>query len=184
MPSSDNRTISTIMHSIIGIFPKSILDLGVGYGKYGALCREYVDFNRAEKHYLDKSDWNISIVGVEGFEKYRNPLWNIYDYVRIEDFGDGQHWPFYQNFDLVLLLDSLEHLDADQGFRLLTFLCRHNKNVLVSLPEGENPQADAFGNEFERHRSTWTADKLQAMGGEIIYKGEVCSAAHFRFHAS
>lgn len=185
MPTSDNRTISPILHKIIGVMPRSILDLGIGYGKYGALCREYVDFNREDgiRHIALHSAWKVFILGIEGFAEYRNPLWEIYSQVRVEDFSDRDNWMHYDDFDLVLLLDALEHLPDKIGIELLEFLRRHNRNVLVSVPEGEYPQDAMYGNGLECHRSVWTADKLQEIGGdnvEVFYRGETCSSAHFK----
>lgn len=36
--------------------------------------------------------------------------------------------------------------------------------VLVSTPKKVSNQTDAFGNEFERHRSQWTKAELVKMG--------------------
>ena len=43
MPSSQHYHISKIMDLIININPMSILDIGTGFGKYGVLCREYLE---------------------------------------------------------------------------------------------------------------------------------------------
>lgn len=179
VPTSDNRTISPILHKVIGIMPASILDLGIGYGKYGALCREYADFNRQEKRYRSSADWNIFILGIEGFADYRTPQWELYSQVRLEDFADRDNWEHYADFDLVLLIDSLEHIPSNVGLELLEFLRMHNRHILVSVPEGEYLQGPSCGNELERHRSTWSGDRLKELGGEVFYRGEKCSAAHF-----
>lgn len=191
MPTSDNRTISAIVHRVIGIMPNSILDLGIGYGKYGALCREYVDFNRQANRFPasvedglfrrePSLDWTVFILGIEGFIQYRNPLWDVYNQVRIQDFANRNNWHGYEEFDLVLMVDSLEHMPEDVGTDLLKFLVHGNRNVIVSVPEGLYPQDAVHGNAFEEHRSTWSGDKLAELGGEVFYRGDVCSAAHFR----
>ena len=33
-------------------------------------------------------------------------------------------------------------------------------------------QEDAYGNEFERHRSLWTAEELRGAGFEVLEAGE------------
>ena len=48
MPSSRPNTIPTVIHLVRQIKPKSILDVGVGFGKWGHLFREYTDINEAE----------------------------------------------------------------------------------------------------------------------------------------
>ncbi len=48
MPSSRPNTIPTVIHLVRQLKPKSILDVGVGFGKWGHLFREYTDINEAE----------------------------------------------------------------------------------------------------------------------------------------
>ena len=77
MPVSDYHAVSDIMGEIQRISPKSVLDLGVGFG-WGVLCREILDarFGRCEKE-----DWQALIRGVEIWRPYRNPTWCSYDSV-------------------------------------------------------------------------------------------------------
>ena len=49
MPSSRPNTIPTVIHLVKQFQPKSILDVGIGFGKWGHLFREYTDINEAEK---------------------------------------------------------------------------------------------------------------------------------------
>ena len=43
MPSSQHYHISKIMDLIISVKPFSVLDVGSGFGKYGVLCRKYLE---------------------------------------------------------------------------------------------------------------------------------------------
>jgi hypothetical protein len=43
MPTSHKYQIKEIMELMVLINPKKILDLGIGFGKYGYLAREYLD---------------------------------------------------------------------------------------------------------------------------------------------
>lgn len=43
MPTSYPEAISSILELVRREEPRSILDLGVGFGKYGMLCREMLD---------------------------------------------------------------------------------------------------------------------------------------------
>lgn len=180
MPTSDPCSITPIIAEIFCLSPKSVLDLGIGCGKYGMLCREYPDgwYER-----FRKDQWQVRIVGVEGFLDYRNPAWDFYDEIRIEDFSKG--YESYTGFDLVLMLDSLEHIDKQGGLKLLATLRKNNKAVIVCVPESSHPQGAVCGNEFERHRATWTAKELSALGGRVFFTGKSfqatvsCSAALF-----
>lgn len=175
MPTSEASNITAIVQAVCTINPKSILDLGVGCGKYGALCREYLDLSYGRNQ---PEQWEANIVGVEGWEKYRNPMWNLYSQVLIEDFTKPAQ--MYANYDLVLMIDSLEHLPKDEGKKLLEQLLQHNHFVIVSCPWGANylEQEAVFGNEYERHRAHWRPNDFVSMGGRLIHLG-VCVVAIF-----
>jgi hypothetical protein len=49
MPSSRPTTIPVVIHLLRQIRPRSILDVGIGFGKWGHLFREYTDINEAER---------------------------------------------------------------------------------------------------------------------------------------
>lgn len=173
MPVSDIANISPILQHIQRLQPQRILDLGIGMGKYGALAREVLDFTYGR---FEPQDWKTEIIGYEGFQYY-NPMWDLYNLVRMKDFTNDP--PQYQSdFHLVLMIDSLEHLDDNMAETMLMLLRQNNNQVLVSCPNGDYPQGAAFGNEFERHRSVWTAGRLQQHGGKIIHQG-VCTVAVF-----
>ncbi|MBW2991727.1 glycosyltransferase family 1 protein, partial [Candidatus Woesearchaeota archaeon] len=68
MPTSSPHQINEIMGEIMELDPSSILDIGVGFGKYGFLCREYLelwDYNN--KRY---GEWKREIDGIEVYEDY------------------------------------------------------------------------------------------------------------------
>ena len=71
MPSSQYRQISKIMDLVITLKPNSILDIGAGFGKYGLLCREYLELWDGRQIY---SQFLRRIDAVEVFKNYVNPL--------------------------------------------------------------------------------------------------------------
>lgn len=148
MPTSDYHQVSDIMGEIQRLSPKSVLDLGCGFGKYGVLCREILDarFGRCRP-----DQWEANIVGVEIFGAYRNPCWEIYN-----RFTQGPIREAYSGYDLVLMIDSLEHFAPEPGRELLARLVAQNKHVIVSVPNGVMIQETTFGNPAERHK--WTFD--------------------------
>ena len=151
MPVSSIESITPIMLEVARLAPKKVLDLGVGVGKYGALCREVLDgaYGRVRRF-----DWQSEIIGVEGFRKYSNPIWGAYNHV-VESQFHQLPTSFYRDWDLVLMIDSLEHLEETEGAVLLRRLAEANKRVIVSVPVGVCPQEAVFGNELERHRTTF-----------------------------
>jgi SAM-dependent methyltransferase len=176
MPTSDPANISPIINNILRLapLPRRVLDIGVGFGKYGALLREYLDIGMFR---IEPEQWATVINGVEGFEKYMNPLWDVYNQVFIEDFRT--HFKNYVGYDLVLMIDSLEHVERPLGDEILDYLTHKNKNVIVSIPDGDFPQGAVNGNEMETHRARWYQGDFTIRGGRIIHSG-VCAVAHFK----
>ncbi len=174
MPTSDYHAVSDIMGEIQRLSPNSVLDLGVGFGKWGVLCREILDarFGRCRP---DK--WEAQIFGVEAHREYRNPAWDAYDLVQIADFGTYDKWLPVMNgcVDLVLMIDSLEHLDPEFGRSLLAEIVHKHDSVIVSVPNGKMEQGETFGNPYEAHRWTFNGvEEFQGYNFKLIHQS-VCT---------
>lgn len=170
MPTSPIRNIEAILNIILELrpLPARVLDIGIGYGKFGFLCREYLTF------------WNsptsarpVVIDGIEAFPDYVGALQRaIYNHIFIGDartllppIPDGA-------YDLVLLVDVLEHFTTKEGVRILAECRRIGKIVIVSTPQKFWPQGDSWGNMYERHRSLWTKPKLWRAGAVRVLGAE------------
>lgn len=152
MPSSPFQQLTQIVEIIRVLNPSSVLDVGIGFGKYGVLAREYLDVNSG---HLRPTEWQRRIDGIEAFRSYLSPLHEyIYDHVYV---GDAREVIKHLNirYDLILLIDMLEHFDRDQGLSFLSDLTTIGRNVLVSTPGGYVEQGPLFGNQFEEHHSGW-----------------------------
>lgn len=147
MPISSWQAISDITAEIVRLSPKRVLDLGVGFGMYGAICRNYLDGMHGR---CAPCAWEVNIDGVEAHSGYRNACWWAYDHVFVQDFLAYAS----RGYDLVLMIDSLEHLEPEVGRRFLARLVEVNSQVIVSVPNGPMEQGAAHGNEYERH--LWT----------------------------
>lgn len=151
MPTSSHEQISVVLSLCRELAPKSVLDVGIGFGKYGVLLREYLDIF-LERY--ERASWQIDIGGIEFFAPYENPIWHyVYDWVRI---GDAlEILPSLGGFDLILLVDVLEHLGRDEGRVLVDESIHHAKYVIVCTPAMFFAQSALCGNEAEVHRSRW-----------------------------
>lgn len=174
MPISDWHGLSDVTNEIIRVAPRSVLDLGIGFGLYGAICREYLDGMHGR---CRPDQWETTIIGVEAHGAYHNPAWELYDGVTVAPFADS-----YSGFDLVLMIDSLEHLEPEAGRKFLASLVAHNKHVIVSVPNGLMEQGAAFGNEFERHRTTFNGSEFAPYQHSIIHKS-ICIVASIKGQA-
>lgn len=160
MPSSQHYHISKIMDIIIALKPFSVLDVGTGFGKYGVLCREYLELwdGRTEYEFIRRVD------GVEAFENYITPLHKfIYNNIYIENIIDLVKKLDYK-YDLVLLIDVLEHFSKEEGVWLLNNLLSKNKGILISTPKKPSAQKEVFDNVFETHKSLWKKEELISFG--------------------
>src|SRR5882672_8196386 len=151
MPTSDFHNISAIVGVIAQLQPEKVLDIGCGFGKYGVLIREYLDvwYER-----LDRDQWRVKLVGIEGWSSYRNP---IHDYVYSEvHMGDAREIvPTLGNFDLVLIADVIEHVEKDDARTLIDECFKRSPVVVISTPAEFATQGDILGNPLEVHRSCW-----------------------------
>lgn len=160
MPTSWYQVIPELIDQIMIDQPQSILDVGIGFGKYGVLLRETFDiaYERYEKH-----SWAVKIDGIEGFEQYRNPLHDyVYDHVfygKIDDLVD--QLPVY---DTILLIDILEHLEKEAGLSLIWKLLQHTKKSLnISTPLNPAPHQEYLSNELKHHKSRWTIPDFRSL---------------------
>lgn len=160
MPSSQYYHISKIMEMIISLKPNSVLDIGSGYGKFGVLCREYLELWDGRQKY----EFKKRIDCVEIFKEYITPLHKyIYNNIYNNNILDLVTNLDYR-YDLVLLIDVLEHFEKKDGSELLKTLVKNNNGVLISTPKKPSPQKDAFGNIYETHRSRWVNNELGSIG--------------------
>lgn len=154
MPSSNFYQIDRLSEIIFSINPESTLDVGVGFGKYGYLIREYVDIWRDGQFRKFKR----RLDGIEAFEKYINPAHKfIYNKIYV---GDALSLlpKIKTKYDLAILIDCLEHFSCTRGLRLLKLLSKKSKTILVSTPKKMQPQGAVFGNIYEQHVYQWKKD--------------------------
>jgi 2-polyprenyl-3-methyl-5-hydroxy-6-metoxy-1,4-benzoquinol methylase len=139
--------------------PQSILDIGAGFGKYGVLCREYLEYWGTDA----ALNWKRKIDAVEVFPAYITPLHRyIYNNIYQQNVLDIIHR--LKDYDLVLFIDVLEHFTKIDGEYLIKMLVLNNKSLLISTPKQWNKQDDVFGNEYERHKTLWTEDEFRVFG--------------------
>lgn len=168
MPLGCTSLIPFIAQDLYHRRPGTVLDVGCGNGLYGALVRNYCgDLEPGASR-------QTHVVGVEGFARYCNPLWDLYDRVvnlPIEEFLSRSS----ESWDVIILVDVLEHFEAAAGRAVIKELkSRVNPGgvLWVGTPAIWMPQQAVFGNEFERHRSLWTAQELGAAGLQIVMLGD------------
>jgi hypothetical protein len=170
VPSSFPDALSVVASWVQALRPASVLDVGIGFGKYGVLFREYLDVSpRGEQgQSYEARSAGIRIDGVEAHEPYIGALQRaIYDRIYV---GDALAvLPTLGRYDLVFAADVLEHFTRADGERFLALSAAHaTLGVLIVTPALDLEQDDVFGNPFERHRSFWTPDDFAARPGADV----------------
>lgn len=164
-PTSYPQAISPILEILLQLEPKSVLDIGMGSGKYGVLCRECLDVWLGET--LER---RARIDGIEGHAPYVTDLHRaVYDEILI---GDALELVPHltRRYDVALLIDVFEHIERAAGARLLDAVRRVSSSVLVSVPVHYWPQGADFGNELERHRAHYTPRDLRGLGFRQVWR--------------
>jgi hypothetical protein len=161
MPTSHFHQLNEIVEALVLLEPRSVLDVGVGLGKFGALAREYLELRQGRCH---KTTWECRIDGIEAFAPYLSPLHDyVYNHVFV---GEAQTVipQLTEHYDVALVIDVVEHLEHLAGERAIAALQRHATNLVISTPKRFIPQGAGCGNPHETHRSLWTQRDLTRFG--------------------
>jgi hypothetical protein len=149
MPSSYIDSYTPIVKLLIERAPRHILEIGPGWGKYGLACREYLpDLDR-----LDAIEVPQGRFVTQGA---------IYDNVFVDDARRAPD-TFFGLYDLVVLVDVIEHFTLDDGHELLGRIQGAGTNVLVATPKQWIAQHDDR-NPHEEHLSYWSWEELAQHG--------------------
>jgi hypothetical protein len=170
VPSSRPNIIPTVIHLVRQLKPGSILDVGVGFGKWGHLFREYTDINQAEQDSsrYERKNWQVKIDGIEGHAAYLTEM-HRYLYNQIYVGNACEIINELPPYDLIFMGDIIEHLEMETGIQLLgAAVEKSRKAVIVSTPRYETAQTDLCANELERHRSLWSAKDFRRFTGAIV----------------
>lgn len=166
MPSSQWTQIGTIVDAIVRLDPRSVLDVGVGFGKYGFLAREYLELWDGRHLY---GQWMRRIEGIEAHPAYLSPVQrNVYDRIHEGEAHEMLARFDAASFDLVLAIDILEHFERVDGARFLDECRRVGRWTLVSVPRVLKRRDAAFGNPYEAHKTAWSKTDLAGAGARLF----------------
>lgn len=141
--------------------PKKILEVGIGYGINGAGIRNWYNSDVKKRETL--------LIGIEAWDEYNNPLWQLYDSVIREPIQNVKKLTY--KFNVIIMTDVLEHFTDEDAVRVIDKLkswLEPNGVILISTPAIWIEQGAWEGNEYETHRSFWTRQKLEALGFTVL----------------
>ena len=143
MPISSYAVIPDVANKLIIQEPKTVLDVGIGNGLYGCLVKNYLP--------------DAHVTGIEGWEAYRNPMWQNYDSVIVHEVPQALEY-LKGKFDAIIMCDVIEHFDPDKGDYIIERLKGFLKKggiMIVTTPSIFCEQGAVNGNHLEIHRSLW-----------------------------
>jgi len=113
------------------------------------------------------------LVGVDIFRKrFSMPEYDLVLYHDIRDLEMFQT----NSFDVVTIIDVIEHLEKEEGIRLLKEVERiAMEKIIIFTPEKwdnnksntENPACWSYGNKYNLHKSLWTRREFYKNGYTI-----------------
>lgn len=161
MGTSNWQNISFCIDLIRRVNPRSVLDVGAGFGRWGIAMREFLEVWSGR---VMPSEWRLRVEGIEGHAPSLQPYHEVfYNRIHIVDARDHFAAPG-DPFDLAVLGDVVEHLSKPDAIALLRAALERAEFVLLNIPLGADwPQDALYGNELERHRSTWEFEELAAL---------------------
>lgn len=165
MASSFSTQIPAIVHLLKTLAPKSVLDIGKGFGKYGFLIHEYLGIDNTKRlnSLLSMSQQSrVKIDAVEVDEDLMLPhLSQFYNKVFFADIFSI--YKSLNHYDLILMVDVIEHLEKEKAIGLLNYFVSKGSKIIVATPVDFFNQ-DLYESEFEHHISHWTFNDFKKIG--------------------
>lgn len=159
MGTSSIGHVRNTMYHIIKSNPESVLDIGVGFGRWGFLCREMLDVFNGR---TTKDKWKIRIDGIEIYEPYIQPHQRyLYDQIHIGDAKTVINT--LGEYGVIIIGDMMEHLAKEDGWALFHAAMNRTKiGLMLNIPIGEGWLRETGGeNKYEDHLSWWDLEEFR-----------------------
>lgn len=136
----------------------SVLNLGAGYcssvisSQFTSIFfRKLVNVEIWPSAYVRLARLQFETVDVENYND------DLVRFINNPDVGE---------YDVVTLIDALEHIEKDVALGVLRRCSEIAKRTVIFLPIGECRQDDINGNPYQRHLSTWSVDDF---AGAVVH---------------
>ena len=174
MPTSRPEPVPFIVNKIITLKPRRILDVGIGFGKWGFLAREYTDIwlnHSSDPEGYKNKNWKSTVDGIEIFAGYVAELQReIYDNIWI---GDACELipALRTRYDMIICSDMLEHMEGEKGYELLASIKDKCHDAFIVTPIKVLAQGPVYKNDNEIHVHEWTKEQLSNWGTVTVAGG-------------
>lgn len=177
MATSRWEELPFIIDKLIEMNPKTILDLGVGFGKIGYNAREYLECLQGK---VNPKQWEIIIDGIEIHQPYHQGSFQniIYNEIHYNDIAQSGKFIIsrmqelkIKQYDLITAFDIIEHFEKEKAIELLTNLKKIAKHIFISIPLGEGWWLKGTKeNPYEEHKSQWFENDLYDLYYDLLKK--------------
>ena len=165
MASSFINQIPAIIHLVQKLKAEKILDIGKGFGKYGFLIHEYAGVDNTKKLNPSKSLKEQSAILIDAVEVDADlmlpHLTQLYTKIYFEDII--QLYKTLPSYDLILMIDIIEHINKPKAIQLLKHLLMMGSKIIIATPI-EFFEQNLYESEFEHHVSHWTKKDFIKLG--------------------
>jgi hypothetical protein len=170
MPVGYCNMAEPLINHVYKTQPKRIIDLGIGFGYWGATLRNY--FSGATDGHMNYGHKIID--GVEIFPQYRNPMWSLYNFIHIGDIKDFIY--LLPKYDMTICIDVVEHLPKETVYQMI----EKSKSLMLGVCTEMGPQhlQSPHGNPHENHVTLWTEQEFRDMGFKITTLNPLYFAAY------
>ncbi len=146
-----DKSLPFIFSVLDKLYGCSIVDVGCGRGMIGkAIVTEY--------------GAKFSLYGIEVCEDYIN-MDMMFNYECIYAYDYLDCYKEFNDFDVFLFVDVLEHFSKDDAIEVITYLRNNNKKIIASIPNAPKhwKQDKSFeeNNKFEKHLYNWTNEEVK-----------------------
>lgn len=168
MGTSNWQNISYNIDIVKKLNPESILDIGVGFGRWGFLFREFLEI-WGDRNY--SGVWKRKIDGVEIFPGYIKEYHKFfYDNIFVCDAFEFMKTTG-QKYDLINCGDVIEHFEKKKAEELIGLCLKKSRYVLINIPAGSNWQQSTINNNiYENHLSCWSVSDFTKYRNRLIRK--------------
>ena len=171
MPSSMHFNLTFMTDFIFRCKPKTVLDIGIGFGKWGLLCREFIE---AHADRCFPKQWKCRVDGVEIWKRYIEGFpWLQHIYNEVYNGDISKILGSIGKYDMIIAGDIIEHMPRPACERVLRGLVKRAKKViLLSIPLGANWLDNKIvdNNPHEKHQSAWTENEVASFFHPALYE--------------
>lgn len=154
----------------MGIYNKLFDDLGNGLKATVINCESLLDLGCGVDSQIKFFNQNLFSIGVDidqkvmsksQIKKIHNQYFQMNVLEAAQKFGP-------KSFDCVWAIDLIEHLNKEDGYRLIKDMeMVAKKRIVIFTPNGFLAQDDYDGNPWQIHKSGWFAEEFLRLGYKV-----------------